>query len=318
MGTIVLDTDVVLSDPDVLAHKARLVKLLIPQAALDELRSTPRSRGKAYVQLIQSAMREGTLRKLEDELPGSNGAGPRGRQPRLSVLDGALLLPPHYNVALATTDPLLRAQAKDRNVRTLDLPGLRAELQNVPRSEAVRRDVARLQNGNAAYLAGTLIMGVVAGAVMSEALHNPQLVAELLRHTAAYLLVPSAAVAFFWFRARFRLPYGFAEFISGGDRGAAAGDPGAERQDAGAAVPYRRVRDGARAGQHRERAGAHALGTQVAVVVPGEAPAMMKDDIEPTVRSTDPEPSPSPASNPYHSRHWSAVSGDAGHWRQRV
>lgn len=234
MRHFILDTSVIIRDPRVLAMSSDNVRIVIPEAAVLELASRASSSDaiKRKFELVQDALSHGVYRLgLPDSKSLSVLALQGATMPKLSGADLLIAKSAEFYVKnidssdseyifLVSEDKELLRYAESIGIKGIDLKGLENELKNIPVTdialakragdvsrESKRADVIK-------YISG-LGSGVVVSIVANLLVTNFAVVVATINVWGTVILIPTIGISLFWFRSKYRLGYGIAEFIFG-------------------------------------------------------------------------------------------------------
>lgn len=235
MQHFILDTNIILRDPSILAKSSNETRILIPEAVILELaaRSSKNESIRPTLALVQEALAHGVYRI---GLPDPNALNSMAIQDavltRVSAADLIILKSVEYyinhlvgasdskNAFFVTEDKVLFQQAKALGINVLDYAELKAALQNVSISDHLIDergfDASRIRKR--AEIRGFVLgtgSGVLASIVASLAAANFKLIVATINVWGTIIILPLLGVFLYWWRSRYRLSYGIAEFVFG-------------------------------------------------------------------------------------------------------
>lgn len=235
MRHFILDTNIILRDPSVLAKSSDETRIVVPEAVILELavRSSKNESTRPTLDLVQDALAHGVYRL---GLPDSNALSSIAIQDaalaRVGTADLIILNSVDYyikhlpkpsdsnNVFFVTEDKELFRHAQALGINVLDYASFKVALQNVSvtdRSIDVRGvDVSRVRKRAEliGFVSG-ITSGVLASIGASVAAVNFRSIVATINVWGTIILLPLLGVFLFWWRSRYRLSYGIAEFVFG-------------------------------------------------------------------------------------------------------
>jgi hypothetical protein len=221
MKTFILDTNILIKDPTILALWNSTIKVVVPDIVLEELIGVGKKlSGVGYLpSMVKDAKERGFL-----ELPNlSNLTFSYSDDPRFSKLswvDQQLALftqqYPGKRKYLVTEDRRLMDYARSLGLKVLNLAGFQAEiygLKTVNISDLKGSDnIADYQRKQLfkGFLAATILIGLPLVVYF-----NFYWIISHIKIGGAVFFLLVVPFIFYWFRAHFRMSYGLAEFLFG-------------------------------------------------------------------------------------------------------
>lgn len=219
---LILDTNVLISRPEILSHGGDSVRFLLPQPAYQQL-SASRFADRAG-DLLERAFRAGRLHIIP---PPAEVATEFPLSKRLDYVDTLILITAldyqkrhsDQQVFLVTDDRDLEVQANNLGLQTATSKTVDELIRSAPAGQTVSQELSdaagSLARSNRNYLIRGFVLGLVVAALLFAAWYFRHLLGQTL---PVWGLTASAAllgIALFWFRSRYRLSYGVIEVLFG-------------------------------------------------------------------------------------------------------
>ena len=218
MPRFLIDTSVLITNPQVLAKAGPSGIFLIPAAVLRELRggSSRTTGGQQLLKLVEEATSRGGVQILDETIEG------HFREPRTASADIAITI--HMarakehgdDLILATEDRDLVRAAAELGIPVVDTAGLVTRLAAAPITNQPLLDQAQalvrvqrrsLVRGVALGVAASVLANIVAGYIT--------VILSTINVWGTLILLTTLALCLYWFRGWNRLMYGSAEFFVG-------------------------------------------------------------------------------------------------------
>lgn len=230
MRHFILDTNIIIRDPAILAKGNGLIRFVIPESVLLELASYEQSResGSRILELVRNALNHGAFQL---GIPSNEALALSQLEsvttPRLSIGDFTIaksveyyqkqLFPSESENIFFVTDHIRLAQyVKSLGVNTIDSSALKDSLAD---SSSINQDVQRKATSVIFLQRKELIIGLVSGVIVSVLSNfvaaNINALGNTINIWGTIALIPIVGVSLYWFRSRNRLAYGIAEVLFG-------------------------------------------------------------------------------------------------------
>lgn len=220
MKTYILDTNILIKDPTILALWNSTIKVIVPDIVIEELMSvSKRLSGISYIpEMIYEASRKGFL----EIVLISNNEYVGVADSNLSQVDQRIALftkefsKGKRNVYLVTQDRKLQEYAKGIGLNVLNLAGFQAAIYG---TKTVNINQLSKKDNISQYQRKQLFNGFLAGVILTVLSFliywNFQWIVSKIRigWVISFLIV--TPFVFYWVRSRFRIGYALAEFIFG-------------------------------------------------------------------------------------------------------
>jgi len=220
---ILLDTNIILSDPTVLSKKKASVSLLIPFPVLLELISISLTRrgGSSISDIVISALKKNIVQiyKLSTISSAETLETLAYRLPKKHIeLIAAVqeLSKQGEEVSLATQDRVLSQALVAMGIKTIDPKELQDILSEEPEiDEKINHDAKALLSGQTRHFVFGIIVGVLGNVLALLIWTNFERIVSTATLWGTILIIIAVGVVLYALRGRFRLQYGFSEFIFG-------------------------------------------------------------------------------------------------------
>lgn len=235
MRHFILDTNIIIQNPAILAKGNEQVRFVIPESVILELASFEHSRESSgqILDLVQNALQHGAYQLSVP--PSEVFKSPQlERIPpyRLSAADLAIAKSVDYyqrqlypkdkfpetidDTFFVTDDKPLAHYIEFLGVKTIGSRELEAKLRN---STITNQDINRKASFITLLQRRELIIGIVVGILVSLVANlivaNLYTILTSINVWGTIALIPLAGIALFWFRSKNRLAYGIAEVLFG-------------------------------------------------------------------------------------------------------
>lgn len=222
MKYFVLDTNILIKDPDIILRWSPNYKIIIPRLIFSELdRVTSRLGGPIgrFWQNMEKAEKTGFISVLDSDYPISEDLINKSANSRLSIVDLQLaeiclkLQKEKKDVTLVTNDRPLRVYAENLQLKTIDL----FQFQNFI-SAFKATDLGSLKTNETIkqYQYKRFIYGLISGILLSSLtslfINNFQKLYETFNIWGTIIIILFSGLVFFLFRTNFRWIYGLIEF----------------------------------------------------------------------------------------------------------
>lgn len=219
---LILDTNILISRPEILSQGGESVRFLLPQAAYQQFTSS--RFGDRAGDLLERASRAGRLRILPwpteaaIEFPITK---------RLDYVDNIILVTaldyqkrhPDQKVFLVTDDRDLVVQGNKLGLQTATSKTVDELIQSAPAGGTVSKELSEaadsLDRSNRNYLVGGFLLGLGVAGLLFAAWYFRELVGRTFPLWGLVVGAAVVGVSLFWFRSRYRLSYGVVEALFG-------------------------------------------------------------------------------------------------------
>lgn len=233
MRHFILDTNIILRYPDILAKGNEQIRFVIPESVILELASYehPRESGNQVLALVKNALEHGVYRLASppNEVLTSSRLEDI-KTPRLSETDIAIaksteyyqrqLFPkdlfPSVDIFLATDDKRLAQYAESLDIKSIDSNSLRDILINLSvTNQEIQRNASSIISLQRKELIIGTFLGILVSLIGNLIVANFNVILEAINVWGTIVLLPVAGISLYWFRSRNRLAYGIAELLFG-------------------------------------------------------------------------------------------------------
>lgn len=219
MKDIILDTNIIIDDPTILARSKEGVRLIVPSAVLVQAEAFSAARNSDLAALLRRSAAAGKVTIVpSSNLPIVVRGGPRG----IDYIDVEVLSVALHNkqsnsdTVLATRDLELRSMAVQSGLEVIDTDGLRrllvSPIEPDPTILGDAKSVTRRLWVNGIF---NFVVGAATSLLAVVLNEYRDVVATHLISVAGVIGIPTAGILLFWIRSRWRWGYGSAEFIIG-------------------------------------------------------------------------------------------------------
>jgi rRNA-processing protein FCF1 len=221
MTKILPDTNVLLSNPEILSRSAPGVEFLVLSEVLDELRAAgAHYKGTQDVaRVVYDAIERGNAKLLDASSLLSPGeyAQSRSSADLLLLKSLAAFDERHESAFVASNDGQLRHVARDVG---LDVRGSQETLaflaeQNATTVPELRASADATKRRSLQYTVRSFLAAVAGSALANLAIEQLDVIVRTINIWGTTIALPLLGVGFYLIRAKYRLTYGFIEFIVG-------------------------------------------------------------------------------------------------------
>lgn len=215
---IIIDTNILITDPSVLTQKKENLTLVIPVGVRDELISITGRKGeiRGILNLLNSSAENGTI-QIDD-----GGIQPNLAQGRLSFTDlQTISLALKYknqndDVVIASMDREVQSMAQSVGIQIIDLKQLK--LQIADGHVENQDDFEKAKKYKKKQLQSLLVsfaVGIAGSLLANLTWQYFDLILGTIRVWGTVALIVLTSLFLYWFRGRHRLSYGVTEFVFG-------------------------------------------------------------------------------------------------------
>jgi rRNA maturation endonuclease Nob1 len=215
---ILLDTNILLTAPSLLANSKPNVSLIIPQSALIELLISPSDTPKEVHGLMDSAIKNGNLEVYQPKRQARRVIF----SDRVSGIDLDLLncanelLESGDDVAIASDDLLLLKVARQYEIKTFNMKELKALFErDVEINERIKKLADSLLTAQNKRLLFGIVVGVAATFSANFIWSNFDKIISTFTTWGTLVGILFLGTSIYAVRGRYRLPYGVFEFFFG-------------------------------------------------------------------------------------------------------
>lgn len=230
MQHFILDTNIILRNPAILAKGSEKIRFVIPEPVIFELASfeLTRESGNKVLKLVRNAFAHGTIRLAPPPSKAFESSRFEDmRMPHLSGADFTIAISAEYyqkklfpkesnSIFLATDDRPLANYAESLGIKTITSNALRDALINSPvTNQGIKRKALSVILLQRKELIFNVFFGILAGLITNLLAANIKAVFNKINIWGTILLIPVAGIFLYWLRSRYRLVYGIAEVLFG-------------------------------------------------------------------------------------------------------
>jgi hypothetical protein len=219
MKKIILDTNILIQWPGILAKKREGTQFVISSSPLQELTefTTMRAEGKTLLDLISQSMTAGLTVTHQNRTTLADQRSLGLSRVDLDVAASAFELQNQgLDVAIATDDRVLLQYARLHALKTKTLKDLRAEFgEDTDSNSQIALSAANVVSIQNRSLALGVLIGIAVSLTVAVVWINFVFIVNTIRIWGLVLGLLITGVALYWFRGRNRLAYGIAEFLVG-------------------------------------------------------------------------------------------------------
>src|SRR5262245_26384183 len=221
MTKILLDSSILLSNPEILSRSAADVEFLVLPQVLDEVREAGRHyKGtEDILRLVHDAIGRGSVKLLD----AATVLGPDESAETARDTDGMLLQvleqfdAQNESAFIASNDGQLTHVVRDAG---LDGRSAQKTLSFLAERQAttlqdIRAKADATKQRSFRYAVRSFLSSVVVSLLVNVAYEYRNTILRTINIWATVVAVPAVGVGFYWLRARYRLTYGFVEFLIG-------------------------------------------------------------------------------------------------------
>ena len=221
MTKILLDTNVLLSRPDILSQRAPGVTFAVPPQVIAELRrNAQRNRWLGSTsRLVDAAVRNGSAEiiDVEDLLGSKAAAGDRADVDSLLLEILEAYDQRRIESFLSSEDGQLRHVVRDLGYsgKTIEQTLEFLKSKNAVTNADLHARAVATENASRRYTFTSFAAGVVVSILVNVAYDHINEIIRTINVWGTVLLLPSLGFVFYWLRSQYRLTYGVFEFAVG-------------------------------------------------------------------------------------------------------
>lgn len=235
MRHFILDTNIIIRNPAILAKGNEQVRFVIPEPVILELARFKYSResGERLLDLVENALQHGAYRLSAPPNEILTSPTPENTpRYRLSDADFTIAKSAEYyqkqiypkdlfpetinNTFFVTDDKFLAQYVKFLGVKTIGSRELETELRNSAiTNQDIKRKASFITSLQHKELKIGIILGILVSVIANLIVTNFYAIFTSINIWGTIVLIPSAGILLYWFRSKNRLAYGIAEFFFG-------------------------------------------------------------------------------------------------------
>ena len=222
MFRIILDTNAIVQDPDILSVKPDDGEFIVPRIVLDELSSmdAQSASGSAYVSHVHEAVESGSTRVLHHpDLSIEDIANPSMVVSDQLIIETAKNIKsssPSDEVIIVSDDRYLRDFITEQEIDAISVHDLvKNYIKKKPKNERVEQSAVKIRAYQRKHLVQNVIISFLAGFLVIILASNISLIISTIRIWGTVTLIPILGVFLYWVRNKKPLGYGITEIIVG-------------------------------------------------------------------------------------------------------
>jgi hypothetical protein len=220
----IIDTNILIRYPEVLTRVGDEIKLVLPQAVLDEIsRGSSTGRWLELKALVQEAISRGvevmqSPRNVALYLHPASRAAQRISGADIDIARIAFDLANKFgneSVSVITADKDLIHFLESRHISAFGAPQFIAETSTQEANQALQKSVVKLSSSQRRFTIISFAMGIVASLIGNVIFSYHNQLLSTIPVWGTILALPLIGIGLFWYRERYRLSYGVFEFAVG-------------------------------------------------------------------------------------------------------